>query len=287
MRSLLPAVAGGALLIGPALASEPSALIPSEEDLAPLHLVGEVENYTPETLWEKIDGEAELYRRFDLQQASMAYFEDPEDRDRGLEVSIFTMGSPLDAFGVFSTLRAPESPIEPLGNGGIRDTYRVLFWHGRRFVSLHAFGAEGTRPGDLQSVADAVLVKLGPPPGIPTVLSVFESLADPLTVRLYPDHMFGRELLPAGLVGVDPSGITVFLATDPNQGTEVLRKYEGFVADPKRHPLQGFEVLSGTDPDLGPITIAVAGERLVGARVGFEETGARAILIRLLDLSRD
>jgi hypothetical protein len=172
-------------LASPVLAFDLADYFPGASDLPLLQRSRKIERYDPENLWQRIDGAAELYRRFGLREAAFAHYEDPNHPDRALEVSLFYMDHALGAFGLLASFRSSGTAVEDLGNGGMGDDYRVVFWHGNLLASLHAFGPKQTRAADLQAASKTVASKLGAPPARPPVLVRFESLVDSSSVRLY------------------------------------------------------------------------------------------------------
>lgn len=274
----------GLLLLAGAALADPAEFLPSSSELAPLVLAGTVEKHTPDSLWEKIDGEAELYRRFGLVAAALAYFEAPGNPDAGLEVSAFEMGDELGAFGVWATFRRPGDPVEPLGNGGFRDDYQAALWSGRSFFLLHAFGSEAERSASLARGVDALLARVGASPPRPSFLSSFEEIADPSTVAYAPDHLLGRAVLPPGLEGRTPGGLAVFASTYAPGAPPALAAYRSRLGDATPVEEAGASGWAGVDPDLGPVVVLVSGSRLVGVRAAPDAPGAAETLARLLAL---
>jgi hypothetical protein len=277
------AALGLCLLAGAALA-DPAGFIPPSSELASLVLAGQVEKHTPDSLWEKIDGEAESYRRFGLVSAALAYFEIPGNPDAGLEVSAFEMGDELGAFGVWATFRRPGDPVEALGNGGLRDDYQAALWSGRSFFLLHAFGSEAERSASLARGIDALLARVGASPPRPPFLSSFEEIADPSTVAYAPDHLLGRGVLPPGLEGRTREGLGVFASTSAPGAPPALAAYRALLGDARPVEEGGASGWAGTDPDLGPVVLLVSGSRLVGVRAAPDAPGAAGALARLLAL---
>lgn len=269
------------LLAPVAAGAELAALLPGPAELAPLVRVGEAERHTPDSLWEKINGEAELYRRFGLREAAFAYFEDPQVPARGLEVAAFALAEPLGAFGVWATFRRPGAATAPLGNGGVRDGYQAAFWHGTTFVLLHSFGDETQRAGVLEQGLAAVTRRLGAAPPRPSSLQAFDALMAPGTARLSPDHLLGRKALPAGLEGRAPEGFEAFLSLAAPGN---LAEYQALLREGRSVEVPDGAGYTGVDPDLGPITWAVRGARFVGVRAPPEAPGAARLLQTLLDL---
>lgn len=227
---------------------------------------GEIETYTSETLWEKINGEAEMFRGFGVVGAAFARYGHSGEIDRSLELAVYTFPDSLSAFGLFSTFRTPDEPREDLGNGAVIGDYQGRLWQGRYFVMADAFGSPEDRAGAIRNALSEIASNLGPAPTIPPLLETFRRVANPSTVSYRPEHLLGREIFPPGLEGKLPDGTRIFRATEGSEVEAVLSAYRALLENPKEGRLGDATLLSGTDPLLGPVTIAVQGERLAGAR---------------------
>ena len=271
VRSCLPAaltlfqVLAGA---SHAAAVDPAAALPAAAALPPLVRQGSIVRHTAETLWERIDGEAELYKTYGLAASAHALYEAAAEPDRRVELSVFSFVDPLGAFGLFAAFRPPECAVQPLGNGGCLGDYQGFFWHGDLFVLADAAGPAASRPADLRRALEAVAALLGAPPARPEPLRAFSRFADTRTIRYQPQHLLGRAALPPGLEGA-AAGVQVFLATGPASSAGVapaLDAYAGALGGAVSVERNGFRVLSGLDPALGPITIVGGRHGMSGAR---------------------
>jgi len=63
---------------------------------------GPAERFSPDTLWEKINGQAEFYLSAGFVALTSQLYEAVEDVDSMIEINIYHMGSILNAFSVFS-----------------------------------------------------------------------------------------------------------------------------------------------------------------------------------------
>lgn len=95
--------------------------------------------YAPDTMYEAIDGEADLFRSYDGQGLVTARY---PVGTATVEAEIFDQGAPINAFGVFSQLRGNDSPpVEVGAQGVIIANEAVFFWKSRYFVRVTATGA--------------------------------------------------------------------------------------------------------------------------------------------------
>jgi hypothetical protein len=120
---------------------------------------GEDRTYNRQTIFDYMDGGAEVYLAFDFREVWSRKYDGPGDREMTLD--IFDMGSAGDAFGAFSCDR--EDPGAGIGQESEYGGGLLRFWQGRYFVTV-------TAPDEDEVVRRAVLdlgkeaVKhLGPP----------------------------------------------------------------------------------------------------------------------------
>jgi hypothetical protein len=262
--------------------ADPALYLPGAKDMKPLKQAGEPERFTPESLWEKINGEAELFRRFGLDEAVSIRFEDPADPAfHRVEVTIFAMKNPLGAFGIFASFRSPGVVAEEIGNGGFIQDHQAFFWSGRYFVLVDAQGPVDRRPLEIEAAVKGVTRRMGPPPKR-GFLEVIEPVADITSVQYYPDHLLGRESLPPGIAGLTREGVPFLVASVPVEGEKVLNEYMKILKESKAVILEGYPGITGEDPEVGPVTLVIRDDLLAGVRLHAEEYGSKEILSLLL-----
>jgi len=283
MRSILAAALAPLLSLVAATAgaapADPADALPAATALAPLARREPIERHTPETLWERIDGEAELYTSYGLTASAHALYEDPALPDRRVDLSVFAFADPLGAFGLFAAFRPPECAVQPLGNGGCLGDYQGFFWHGDCFVLADAAGPAAARPGDLRRALEAAAALLGPPPPRPEPLRAFSRFVDTRTIRYQPRHLLGREALPPGLEG-KAGGTAVFLSVGPGgaPGAAALDAYANVLEAPMFGEHKGLRVLTGRDRALGPVILLGGRQGIGGARAAADTPGIRDLL---------
>lgn len=106
-------------------------------DIAPAgwRLTEPVQRYRPLALYEKLDGAAELYLMYNIRNLTFAGFESKNDKSRFLDLFIFDMGNPTNAFGVFSAERLEGQAI-PLGRAAYRSEAHHFVWKGRFYLKV-------------------------------------------------------------------------------------------------------------------------------------------------------
>ena len=112
---------------------------------------GEATVYRDETLYDFLNGGAELY--FDYDIVAVASMEYQLPGDSGIELSIYDMGEPRNAFGIYSIFRYAGADLAGIGNEAIRTPATLDFWKGKYYCKLFAFGSS--------DVAEAAMAALG------------------------------------------------------------------------------------------------------------------------------
>ena len=87
------------------------------------------------TLFDYINGGAELFLSFDFENAASRYY--VRENQPGISVDIFRMASPADAFGVFSLSREKEHA--DFGQAAQVGSGLIMFWKHRYSVSIASY----------------------------------------------------------------------------------------------------------------------------------------------------
>jgi hypothetical protein len=128
--------------------------------------------YDRETLYDYIDGGAELYLSYDFQRVvHRTYARDGVQGNSEILVDVFDMGSSRNAFGVFSHSR--ETVESEFGQGSQYTAGLMLFWKGRYYVSILASPeTEASKRAvyELAKRIDGAIASEGPPPAIVAIL---------------------------------------------------------------------------------------------------------------------
>lgn len=122
--------------------------------------------YDRKTIYDYMDGGAEVYLTFDFRNVFVRKYKGPSGDEIALD--IYDMGSPEEAFGIFSCDRQdPEAGIGQESEYG----YGLLrFRQGRFFVSVTASGGEKEVEKAILELGKAVAPLLGPAGPVPDLL---------------------------------------------------------------------------------------------------------------------
>ncbi len=114
--------------------------------------------YDRRTLFDYMDGGAEVYLAFDFREVFVRKFADAAGNEINLD--IYDMGSSRDAFGIFSFDR--QDPEAGIGQDSEYGPGLLKFRQGRYFVSMTVSGDEKAAEKAVLELGRAVAPKLGP-----------------------------------------------------------------------------------------------------------------------------
>ncbi len=94
--------------------------------------------FTPQNLYEQINGRVSLFLAYDVRQLTFVSFVQDVDIARFVNLSIYDMGEPTNAFGIFSIERDPEASTLNLGRAAYRSGANYFVWQGQYYIQVIA-----------------------------------------------------------------------------------------------------------------------------------------------------
>jgi len=161
---LLVAAAGA-----PGSDSELKSLLPRMEGW---QFQEEPQFFSPGTLFEYIDGASEAYLSYDFRELVVAQYQ-KNGTETVLTLEIYDMGSPLNAFGIFSSERYPDNPDLNLGNAGYLEEEVLNFISGRFYVKLLCYNGGQETANYLKQLAREVEARIKDKAGLPELFRLF------------------------------------------------------------------------------------------------------------------
>lgn len=231
--------------------------------------------FTQDTLFDYINGEAELYLPYGFDTLATARYGKKGAAGQEIAVDVYRMGSPLDAFGIWSNYRKADTPGCAVGTDCALSASQMLFYQDRYFVRVQATGT--TVPGpDVFLACGRVLSRALPAgkgrPGELELLRVRGIV--PRTERYLPQSLLGYPFFRRGLTAeANPGGgraqIFAVIETSPAAARKAFDQYLGSLKDAGRDvhlTVTGNRTsLEGSDPLYGKVIVEQSGRYLVGA----------------------
>ena len=154
--------------------------------------------YTRKTLFEHVNGQAELYLKYGYQGSVFAAYQHTEKLERQIEIDIYDMGSVLQAFGIFSRSRT-EDPPGGIGLDSCVDDRSILFYKGRYYVMLSANEPD---PSTMKALALSVSTGISDPSPPPKEIRFFPTRNLNLgSVQYFSEGLLGHRFLERGFQG--------------------------------------------------------------------------------------
>ena len=230
--------------------------------------------FTQDTLFDHINGEAELYFPYGFDALATARYVRKDAPGSELVADVYRMGSLLDAFGIWSNYRRADAPKCDLGAECSSSSTQLLFYQDRYFVRLQATGTPPPRNVFL-ACGRALSRNLPPGKGRPGELELVHVRGVVAgTERYIPQSLLGYPFFRRGLTAqANPGGerTQVFVVLDESPST-AKKTFEQYLASLKesgrdaRLTGTGERVsLDGSDPLYGKVLVEQSGRYLIGA----------------------
>jgi len=222
--------------------------------------------YTPETLFEYIDGGAEAFLQFDFEELTGASYVNV----RKIEVTadLYRHRDAARAFGIYSQERRPGSTKMPGKLEGIASADHLEFVVGAYYVKLALPG--GGEPSTLPMFAEKIAAKLSGPGELPAVLARFPDKgkrprAEKLTARDFLGHKFLHDAAAAPYE-IDGARFRLFAVEGKNEpdARGMVAAYRAVAKLPKAD-VQGEGTVTLKDPLNGEVLLMWSGRWLWGA----------------------
>ncbi len=141
--------------------------------------------YTPETIFDYIDGHAEVYLAYGFRGSIARRYLGPEGQG-DIVVDVFELVSPEDAFGVFTHDQDGEDAA--LGQGSLFRYGWLSFWKGPFFVSIYAEGESEEARAAVFELGRGVAASIPAGGSLPAIVALLPGRGlDPRSVRYLHD----------------------------------------------------------------------------------------------------
>jgi hypothetical protein len=257
--------------------------------------------YTKKTLFNHIDGQAELFFKYGFQKSVFAIYQNGENSNNQIEIDLYDMGNTLHAFGVFSRFRA-EGQGMGVGLDSYLDDHSALFYKGKYFIMLYS--AE-SNPSTLKQFAMTVSSKISDPSPPPREIGYFpKSGLKPGSIQYFSEGLLGYQFLKRGFIAtyIDQAEVKdqvernsedreshLFIAIfkDSKEALNALKIYRGHLSQKGKVSSGSIiefkaRALKGEDPYQGKVIIVHRGSYLLGVTGFIKEEVGENLLAELI-----
>jgi hypothetical protein len=129
--------------------------------------------FSPETLYEHINGAADLYLKYDFQDLQVAEY--GNEKKAAVTVEIYRHRSPHHAFGIYSQERLPNANFLEIGAQGYYESMVLNFIKGPYYVKISSYNTGADDREILLAFGRRVAQNLEGITSLPATLSFFPS----------------------------------------------------------------------------------------------------------------
>lgn len=140
-------------------------------DMPGMSKTGDPEMYTPDNLYEYINGAAELYLSYDFQELATLTYENP--KEQSLTIEVYRHNNSTNGFGIYSQERPQKGAFLKIGAQGYYEKGILNFVRGNYYVKLSGFELGDNDKSLLTSVAQKVANQLEGELSLPKIVYSF------------------------------------------------------------------------------------------------------------------
>jgi hypothetical protein len=235
--------------------------------------------YTPDNLWDIIDGGAELFLSYGFVDLRIGEYTDSAGTD--VRVELYRHSSGANAFGMYSQERSPGSHFVTIGTEGYVEDKVLNFLSGLYYVKIssHRGGAPGIDAMVL--IGGRVAEHLHQESGFPPPLAYFPSdRMIPHSESYIAENFLGYGALRRAFTARYEGGCTMFImeCESAPQAREAAQAFLKVAAGPQK--LEERIPVECTDQHNGPIRLVLSGRRLGGVfGIGTKALGHRYVTL--------
>jgi hypothetical protein len=231
--------------------------------------------YDRDTLFEHINGEAELFIPYGFDMLATVTYVNPSNPDVWLIADVYRMGSLLDAFGIYANYRRAKAEGVPFGADGFILSSQLMFYQDRYFVRLQVTGAPSLQQNIFLACGRAIAQKLPNHKRRPRELEILRIPAlVPGSERYITQSLLGYAFFRRGLIAdavLEGKQIQIFVVMNDDQAAarEAFAQYRSYLMAEGRD-LQvtaslDLSSLTATDPLYGEVLAEQFGSYIIGA----------------------
>jgi hypothetical protein len=227
---------------------------------------GEIQTFIPKTLFEYINGGADLYLTYDFQELKVAEYSN--GKKASVTIEAYRHKTPTDAFGIYSQERLSDANFVEIGTQGYIEENVLNFMAGPYYVKISGIH---TGPEDreiLLTFAKKVAENLGEKGTLPSILSFFpEEGKKRNSEKFIPIKFLGYAFLHSAFTAdYEVSGTKFKLFVIEGAGRDdcrdMIQKYLQQTGKPEKEVTEGlYKIL---DPYHGDIELRWKGKYIWG-----------------------
>lgn len=244
---------------------------------------GEIQTFSPKTLYEYIDGAADLYLMYDFQELKVAEYQN--EKRGSVTVDVYFHKTPIHAFGIYSQERLPDANFINVGAQGYVESNALNFLTGPYYVKISSYNTGAEDREILLIFAKKVAEDLGEKGSLPSILSCFpEEGKKKHSEKFINKNFLGYSFLHSAFTAdyeVSGAKFKLFvIESDPIECKGMIQKYLQQTGSPAKEVVEGRFTLH--DPYQGDIDLYWHGKYIWGI-VNVSEPALRSKYLKLFE----
>jgi hypothetical protein len=257
------------LISGVARVADPPTVLSSEKfkfpDITGWKQSGEIQTFVPKTLFEYINGAADLYIMYDFQELKSAEY--VNEKKASVIIDVYRHKTPTHAFGIYSQERLPKANFMNIGTQGYVEEEILNFIAGPYYVKITGYKIESGAQEVLISFAKKVLENLGEIGTLPTLLNSFPQDGKVKnSEKFIAKNFLGYSFLHSAFTSDYELSGTKFklfiIENDPKECKNIIQKYLEQTGKTERGVVEGRHLI--LDPHHGEIDLYWQGRHIWG-----------------------
>ncbi len=244
---------------------------------------GEIQTFTPKTLYEYINGAADLYLMYDFQELKSAEY--VNEKKASVIIDVYHHKTPTHAFGIYSQERLPKANFINIGTQGYVEEEILNFIAGPYYVKITGYKIESGGQEVLIPFAKKVLENLEERGTLPVLLNSFPQEGKVKNSEKFISKNFlGYSFLHSAFTADYELSGTKFklfiIENDPKECKNIIQKYLEQTGKTEKSAAEGHHLIS--DPHHGEIELYWQGRYLWGT-LSLTDPDLRLKYLRLIE----
>ena len=244
---------------------------------------GEIQTFLPKTLYEYIDGAADLYLMYDFQTLKVAEYQN--EKKGSVTIDVYFHQTPVQAFGIYSQERLHDANFIDIGVQGYVENNALNFLTGPYYVKISSYNTGAEDREILLAFAKKVAKGLGEKGSLPSILSAFpEEGKKKHSEKFINKNFLGYPFLHSAFTAdyeVSGAKFKLFIiGSDPIECKGMIQKYLQQIGSAAKEVMEGRHTLH--DPYQGEIDLYWQGKYIWGI-VNMSELALRLKYLKLFE----
>ncbi len=205
----------------------------------------EIDVYSPETLWDIINGAADVFMAYDFQELYWGEYINSADKDIYIVMEIYRQSDPVNAFGVYSQERPSAPQLVDIGVQGYTAPGVLHFFVADCYVKIRSHDRSEETAGAMEEMARYLSGMLDPEPEFPSmVYALPEEGKVEFSEEFINTNFLGHPFLSRAFVStynIDGNRFNLFIINNENkeESKKIITDYYNFSRQDVESPEEG------------------------------------------------